>query len=687
MKKVIIFGGTTEGRILAETLEAAGVNCVYCVATEYGKEPVKESSFIKIHSGRLDADGMLNLYLEEKPNAIVDATHPFAEIVKKEIETSLFKYEAVPFFRLARDEEQIDYSNCTFFDSVQECAQALKNTTGNIFLTTGSKELPVFCEDESIRERIIARIIPNDESLEICKQQGLKGNQIVAMQGPFSKGMNIACLREFDAGICVLKESGKSGGEANRIEAANACGVKSYVIRRPKETTSAMSFTDVVEDLFKEFGIEKKPTPVLEKINSDSITADKKIIVALAGFGMGVGTVTEEVKSAVAQADYLFGAPRMLIGLDSKAKKYPYYLAKDILPCMEEIAAGIQFGKKKAVVLFSGDTGFYSGATKLAEALKQTGYIDVKILPGISSINAVAAKANVTWQDGQFLSSHGISEDKWRPELIDAVQHKEYTFVITSGSKDVRDIGDILLALERANKGKFRVFIGTNLYSNEKIGWYSTEKCSTYNQDGLSTIIIHNRECTPKVLAPALSDDDYIRDKVPMSKEEIRQLSICRLHLHKDAVVYDIGSGSGSVAVEMARLAPGIKVFAIELKDEACQLIKKNADKYLLENIKIISQAAPDALDNLPAPTHVFIGGSGGRLEDIINKLKSYNSHIRIVINAVTIETVAEINNVLKKFEIVNADVIQVSVSKAKKAGDYSIMQGQNPVYIVSFTL
>ncbi|CBK74326.1 Precorrin-6x reductase [Butyrivibrio fibrisolvens 16/4] len=192
MKKVIIFGGTTEGRNLAATLEAAGISTVYCVATEYGKEPVAESPLIKIHAGRMNADEMAEFYQDEKPDAIVDATHPFAEIVKKEIETSLFKYTSVPFYRLAREEEQIDYSNCTFFDSVKECAKALLNTTGNVFLTTGSKELSAFCEDESLKERIIARIIPNDESLEICKNLGLKGNQIVAMQGPFSKGMNIA---------------------------------------------------------------------------------------------------------------------------------------------------------------------------------------------------------------------------------------------------------------------------------------------------------------------------------------------------------------------------------------------------------------------------------------------------------------------------------------------------------------
>ncbi len=687
MKKVIIFGGTTEGRNLAATLTAAGISTVYCVATEYGKEPVAESPLIKIHAGRMNADEMAELYQDEKPDAIVDATHPFAEIVKKEIETSLFKYTSVPFYRLAREEEQIDYSNCTFFDSVKECAKALLNTTGNVFLTTGSKELSAFCEDESLKERIIARIIPNDESLEICKNLGLKGNQIVAMQGPFSKGMNIAFFKEFNAQICVLKESGKSSGEASRIEAANACGVRCFVIRRPEEKTDALSFDQVVEEIFKLFNITENPDLDIHKITKESITEDKKIIVSLAGFGMGFGTVTAEVVSAVKEADYLFGAPRMLLGIESQAKKYPYYLAKDILPCLQEIADGIQFGVKKAVVLFSGDTGFYSGATNLAKALNQTGYASVRIMPGISSINAVAAKANITWQNAKIMSSHGISVERWRPELMDAVCHNQHTFVITSGSKDVRDIGDILVAIETRLNCKFRVFIGTNLYSDEKLGWYSADKCSTYNQDGLSTIIIENANWKYKTLLPELTDDDFIRDKVPMSKEEIRQLSICKLQLHKDAVVYDIGSGSGSVAVEMARLDPSIKVYAIELKEDAVQLIQKNLSKYMLENVSVLEGTAPDAFNNLPAPTHVFIGGSGGRLEDIIATLKEMNSHMRIVINSVTIETIAEINNLIKKYDIENADVIQVAVSKAKKAGDYSIMQGQNPVYIVSFTL
>ena len=116
MKKVIIFGGTTEGRRLAEILVKAKVSCIYCVATEYGKQPVLESDYLRIHQGRMDAKAMTELYEQQEPDAVVDATHPFAQIVKTEIENSIFAYRDIPFFRLARDEEEgLDYSNCFSF--------------------------------------------------------------------------------------------------------------------------------------------------------------------------------------------------------------------------------------------------------------------------------------------------------------------------------------------------------------------------------------------------------------------------------------------------------------------------------------------------------------------------------------------------------------------------------------------
>lgn len=680
MNKVIIFGGTTEGRRLAELLVKAKISCIYCVATEYGKQPVMESDYLRVHQGRMDSAAMTELYQQQEPDAIVDATHPFAEIVKTEIENSIFAYEKdVAYFRLARDEEEgLDLSNCYFFNDMEECIRALKNTKGTIFLTTGSKELKSFCADEELRERLVARVIPSEESIKICYDNGLKGNQIIAMQGPFTAGMNLAFLKDSDAQVLVMKEGGKSSGQRERIVAANKLGVKVFILKRPEEKMQAMDFTQVKSALFELFNIK-------EEVND--ITPDKKLAVTLAGFGMGFGTITSEVQTAINEADYIFGASRMLVGIDRNCKKYPYYLAKDIIPVLEQLAEEIKFGVKKAVVLFSGDTGFYSGTKKLLTEIEKLNFCTVKVLPGISSISALAAKLNENWQDAKILSTHGVDESKWMPELTEAVSFNEKVFALTSGSADVRTIGEMLTNLAAKNGYKIQIFAGTNLYSNEKIIPMSPEKCSVFNEEGLCTLFIKNVNANCKPLAPGLSDDVFIRDQIPMSKEEIRELSICKLRPTKNAVIYDIGSGTGSVAVEMALLDASIQIFAIELKSEACELIRKNVVKFNLSNLTVIEGTAPDALADLPAPTHVFIGGSAGRLEAIIKTLKAKNASVRIVINAVTLETVAEINGVLKKYNISNPDIVQVSVAKAKKAGDYSVMHGQNPVYIVAFDL
>lgn len=680
MKKVIIFGGTTEGRLLAEALADAKVGSVYCVATEYGKQPVSESDFIQVESGRMDYKEMTALFERVNPDAIVDATHPFAQVVKEEIENALFNYKDVPFFRVIRDEEQVDYSNCSFFDNAKDCAKALENTNGKIFLTTGSKELPVFCENESVRERIIARVIPSEESLKICSDNGLKGNQIIAMQGPFSAGMNLAFLRETEAEVMVLKEGGKASGEAARIVAANKAGIKSFVIRRPEEKVQGFSLYQVREKLFELLDIKNV-------IKVDAITPDVKIAVTLAGYGMGFGTVTEDVEKAILEADYIFGAPRMIVGIETDSKKYPYYLADDILPKLKELSEGINFGCKRAVILFSGDTGFYSGATKLKEALDKQGGYKVTILPGISSISALSAKLGETWQDGVILSTHGIAEDIWMPKLIQSVRNNAKVFVLTSGSKDVRAIGSLLQDVEEDSASKFMVYVGNNLYANEKLSTLTSDKCSNYNEDGLCTLLIKNSRPDNKRLVPGLSDSQFIRDKVPMSKEEIRALSLCKLGLTANAVCYDIGSGSGSVAVEMGLIDSSVQVYAIELKEDACQLIEKNIKKHNLKNVHLISGTAPEALNGLPAPTHVFIGGSGGRLDEIVNTIRAFGQTVQVVINSVTIETISEINTVLKNYQIQDADVVQVAVAKAKRAGEYNILQGQNPVYIVSFTI
>ncbi len=174
--------------------------------------------------------------------------------------------------------------------------------------------------------------------------------------------------------------------------------------------------------------------------------------------------------------------------------------------------------------------------------------------------------------------------------------------------------------------------------------------------------------------------------KIPMTKEEVREVSICKLHLRERAVVYDIGGGTGSVAVEIARLSDEIQVYAVEQKEEAVSLMARNKEKFGLQNIHLVKAAAPEGLSGLPMPTQAFIGGSGGRLKEIMAALWEKNKNLRIVITAVSMETLCEIKEILTLYQMKEEETVQLQVSRVRKTGGYQLMQAENPVWICAFT-
>ena len=195
------------------------------------------------------------------------------------------------------------------------------------------------------------------------------------------------------------------------------------------------------------------------------------------------------------------------------------------------------------------------------------------------------------------------------------------------------------------------------------------------------------------MIVPGIPDDQFIRlEHVPMTKEEVRVISLCKLKPSQNGIVYNIGAGTGSVSVECARLCPEGKVYALEQKESACQAISLNKEKFGVDNLEIIHATAPDGLKDLPSPTHVFIGGTGGHLREIYDALVEKMSEdpdvsgIRVVLTAVTLETISEMMDLAKEKQL-EVEATQISVSKAKKLGDYHLMMGQNPVTIFSFTI
>lgn len=671
MKEILIFAGTTEGRELSEYLAAAGIAHTLCVATEYGKIVLKEHPCVKVHKGRMDREEM-EIYIKNGNfGAVVDATHPYAEVVTQNIRHAMQDMD-IPYLRLKRESNVTSsYEKIQYFKDSVSCARALEKTDGNILLTTGSKELSVFVKFIDKKERLYARVLPGIESLQLCMDCGIAGRQILALQGPFSTQMNEAMLRQYQIKWLVTKASGNAGGYQEKLDAAQNLDIPVFVIGCPAEQ-ECHTFEEVCGQL--------------EKICGQVIRRKTGFRITLAGIGMGnPDCLTKEVERAIADADILLGADRMIAGYQPKIEKMPYYTSEQIIPYLEKMSKGtVGRDDIKTVILFSGDTGFYSGCQKLYDALLRAvndGRLqaDVTVMPGISSVAYLAACMGENYQDAVICSMHG----KELPDLAKKIRKGKRLFLLMSGLKDVHKLGKLLL---NAGLTECTVTAGYQLsYPEQRIMELRPEECMQLQEDGLYICCIKNPDPERKTLTHGRKDGEFIRDKVPMTKEEVREVSICKLKLYEGAVVYDIGSGTGSVAAEIAGLSDEIKVFAVEYKEEAVFLIAQNKEKFGLDNIEIVSGKAPDGLEELPVPTHAFIGGSSGQMKEILSALYQKNSQMRVVINAISMETICEMKEVLSAFPIQNEDVVQIQASRAKRVGTYHLMQAENPVWICSF--
>lgn len=762
MKKVLIYAGTTEGRELAQELARERIYCDISVATEYGRQIMDEkiSPYICILQGRMTAEQMRLKCENEQYLAVVDATHPFATEVSVNIRESL-KGLDIPYFRLGREKipgeegerqagerqtgeqqaEEQNYMARKYFQNTAACVEALKKTEGKIFLTTGSKELSAFCREETIRKRLVVRVLPGMESLQECVRNGLEGRQIIAMQGPFSKEMNLAMIRQYQASVLVTKESGKTGGEDTKLAAAGEAQIPSYIILRPDEKTPVMDMDEVLEqlrrlesvtdpsrkktqegqDLFDLYDTKTEEV-VYQKVHEcqENKEQEKKqeqqrnLQITLAGIGMGAeALLTEEVRNRIAEADYVFGAKRMVESIKKLCKQnvktYNCYLSKDIIPLIENI----QENSAKIVILFSGDTGFYSGCEKLYNELcKHKGMGKAEVLPGISSLSVLSARTGISWQDAKILSTHGVEPALWKSRLLDAAKHEKKTFFLTSGMADVEEIGNLLSSEFAKEEWKnLKIYLGYQLsYPQEWVrcltidelcklmnrdhndGWQDSlqnslqEDLQDKPEEGLYAGMLINEQPKKHRLTPGYPDDVFIRGQVPMTKEEVRSVSICKLHLTEDAVVYDIGSGTGSVSVEIAALSPRVQVYAMEVNGEAVSLLEENCKQFGLHNVRCIRKKAPDGLEDLPVATHAFIGGSKGNLREILWTLYRKNNHMRIVVNAVSMETICQMQELLKELPVEQEKILQLSVTKTKQLGGYHMLQAANPVYIYAFT-
>ena len=727
LNRVLIFAGTTEGRTLSEYLSENRIEHTVCVATEYGEEVLSASPYMTIHQGRMGVSEMEKLMQTGSFAAVVDATHPYAVEVTANIREASQEAK-LPYLRLKRWLDAETEGSVFYFHSNEECVDALEKTEGNILLTTGSKELATYCSRPLVKDRLYVRILPGMESISICTELGIKGKQMIAMQGPFSTEMNEAILHQYEIACMVTKKSGRQGGYPEKLEAARRAGIPVYVIE-PADTERGYSMEEVCEKLEillcaeKSVSVDKSKNVdksqnvnksiavdnIMEKKITDvpkaesgiemvtpskaeaenDVTAgkvDNKMDIILAGIGMGASKgLTREVYDAIESADILFGAKRLIEPYKPRMAKMSYYLGKDIVPYLEDLFLQSAGKRYRVVVLFSGDSGCYSGCQALAhclhEAVAEKRFLaDIRILPGISSVSYLASCIGESYHDAAILSMHG----KLLPDLARRIQENEKTFLFMSGVKDMRKLGT---TLTEAFMDDCIITAGYQLsYENEEIRKLTPKECMSCEKEGLYICFIYNPHPKKRPLTPGIADEEFIRGKVPMTKKEIREVSICKLRLYPGAVVYDIGSGTGSVAVEMADMSTDIEVFALEQKPEAVELIEKNKEKFHLDNITVIRTKAPEGLMDLKMPTHAFIGGSGGNMKEIIETLHQINPGMRIVINAVSIETLCEIKELLSSYPVYDTEFVQLQVSRVKELGTYHMMQGENPIFVCAFT-
>ncbi len=691
MKRVryIVFAGTSEGRELAEYLDKMKIPACVCVATEYGEELMDQTPYIDVRSGRMDADGMEKLIRELSPQAVVDATHPYADVVTKNIRSAC-KTAQVEYLRLLRAPSDLEkLSGIMTFPDCLSAAKWLNGQSGNVFLTTGMKELPVFAGAVRDRERLYARVLLQENIFDEMERSGLSKKQMICMQGPFTRDLNAAMLKQVKASFLVTKESGTAGGFLEKVEAARDAGAVCVVIRRP-EAEEGYSLEEVKRLLSERlagkdmsFGERPENHKLLEigkscqgeksvrtGENAESVS-EKMRRVTLLGIGMGdPDNMTVEAVKACEQSECIIGAERMLKTLSHFGKPMvSMYRSEEIAAYVEEHP---EYGN--IVIGLSGDVGFYSGAKRLTEALRG---VEVHLLCGISSVVYFASKLQTSWEDMVLVSSHGRDQN-----VIGAVLANPKVFTLASDAKSIRLLAEKMVYYGLSD---VKMTIGADLsYPAELIQTGCAEDFLDFDGAGICVALLENERAGRHVVTHGISDEQFIRGKAPMTKEEVRSISISKLRLTKDAVVYDVGAGTGSVAVECARIAQWGNVYAIERKEDALALMEQNRQKFGVSNLHIVSGNAPEALGELPVPTHAFIGGSGGNLKEIVAFLLKRNPAVRIVINCITLETVSEAMELLKELNPDDLDICCINIAKSRTLAGYHMMTGQNPVYIVS---
>lgn len=326
---------------------------------------------------------------------------------------------------------------------------------------------------------------------------------------------------------------------------------------------------------------------------------------------------------------------------------------------------------KNIAVAASGDPLFYG----ITNYLKSNYNEEMSIVPGITSFQYLAAKLNKPWQNAFLGSLHGREQS-----FIKGVLENNLSIWLTDSKNSPEALAKTLLE----NGLNPYIYVGENLsYEDERIEIGTAEDIKNKEFNGLSIMIVEREEVDIKDKElHFIKDEELIRGNCPMTKEEIRILSIAKLNLRENSYVLDVGAGTGSISVQAAKFCPCGKVVAIEKDEDAIDTIKKNVNKFKLNNLELIEGEAMEVISNINYSfDSIFIGGSGGNIEDII---KEYGKKLlpggKMILNFITINNLYKAMDALKKLGY-KVSCTQVSISKTK--GESYMLFGNNPIFII----
>ncbi|MBE0598281.1 MAG: precorrin-6y C5,15-methyltransferase (decarboxylating) subunit CbiE [Desulfuromonadales bacterium] len=391
---------------------------------------------------------------------------------------------------------------------------------------------------------------------------------------------------------------------------------------------------------------------------------------------IGVGIEGQEgfsrrVRELIAQAEILLGGERQLA-------LFPEYQGQRVAigDNLAEVLEILERTGKRAVVLASGDPLFFGIGRYLLRNLPPE---ELEFVPNVSSVQYAFAKIKEPWDNAVFVSAHGRS----LKGAVDRIVANDKAAVLTD---DINTPVAIATELIRRGRDGFAAYLCENLgTADERIIATDVKGLLEIKAAPLNVLVLIKEYEAPGEYVPVLGipDEEFATVKKLITREEIRVITLAKLKLRHDMVLWDIGAGSGSVAIEADQLLPNGRVFAVERNAQCRDFIRENLKRFNARNVTLVEGEAPECLEALPDPDRVFVGGSGGNLWEILEAADGrLPAGGRIVLNAVTLDTLTAATEFFESSGY-QVEVTTVNIARTRPLTDYKMFEAYNMVFVV----